>query len=275
MEMIKYTGKEPMTIITLTTDFGIKDGNVGVMKGVILGIAPFAQLVDISHLISPQNIYEASLILARSVRFFPPRTVHLVVVDPGVGTTRRPIAAMIGKQIFVLPDNGILTRVLEILVDTDPQFIHLTEPAYWLPEISHVFHGRDIFAPVAAHLAAGVPLESLGEPISTPVKLDWPLPKIAHDRIVGTIIHVDHFGNLTSSIRREHLGQHHVHGVKIDNRYIRGMVQTFGDSAPGELIALYGSNDDLIIAIVNGDAARQLNASPGDEIEVLVDDERH
>lgn len=264
-----------MTIITLTTDFGIKDGNVGVMKGVILGIAPFAQLVDVSHQISPQNIYEASLILARSVRYFPSKTVHLVVVDPGVGTTRRPIAAMIGKQFFVLPDNGILTRVLEISADPNPQFIHLTEPAYWLPEISHVFHGRDIFAPVAAHLAVGVPMQALGDPSSSPVRLDLPAPKFVEGRLVGTVVHIDHFGNLTSSIRREHIGQRPVHGVMIGSLYIPGVVNTFGDRKPGELIALYGSNDDLIIAQVNGNAARQLNASPGDEIEVLVDDERH
>jgi len=148
-------------IITLTTDFGLRDGYPGVMKGVILRITPDTHIIDISHFVRPQNILEGSLILNRTYPFFPDGTVHILVIDPGVGTSRRPIAAHLGNQYYVCPDNGLLTGPL-VEAEKEGQFIeivHLNQPKYWLREVSHVFHGRDVFAPVAAHIAAGVPLQ--------------------------------------------------------------------------------------------------------------------
>ena len=260
-----------MSLITLMTDFGLKDGNVGVMKGVILGIAPRAQIVDLSHFIPPQNIREAALILARSAPYFPPKTIHVVVVDPGVGTARRPIAARLGTQRFVGPDNGVITLLLE---QAERQgwtaaFFHLDQPQFWLPEVSHVFHGRDIFAPVAAHLANGKALSTVGTPVSDAVRLALPQPERTPMGWRGEIIHVDHFGNVASNIRIEHLSEWLNTPEKITVRLcgaeIRGLVKTFGECAPGELAALFGSTGNLIVSVVNGSAAQKLGAKVGDE----------
>ncbi len=265
-----------MTTITLMTDFGIKDGNVGVMKGVILGIHPQAQIVDLSHMISPQNIPEAALILLRSVPFFPKGTVHVVVVDPGVGTQRRPMAARIGDWYYVGPDNGILTMLLERAEQEgwQTEFVHLDKPKYWLGEISHVFHGRDIFAPSAAHLAAGVPLMELGTHISDPLRLQLPKPVQLKNGWRGEVIHVDHFGNVASNIRSEHLGRMldrlEKISVRLNGTQIQGMVRTFGERPEGELVALLGSTGNLIVSVVNGNAALRLNAHIGDPFEVIL-----
>ena len=151
-------------IITLTTDFGTRDGFVGVMKGVILNINPHANIVDITHDIAPQNIEQGAFLFANAVKYFPANVIHVVVVDPGVGSARRPIAVQLGKTFFVAPDNGVLSRITDH-ASLPIRVVHLTNPAYWLPRVSATFHGRDIFAPVAAHLSLGVPLDALGEPI--------------------------------------------------------------------------------------------------------------
>lgn len=257
-------------ILTLMTDFGLKDGNVGVMKGVILSIAPQAHLIDLSHLISPQNVAEAALILHRSVPYFPRGSIHLVVVDPGVGTARRPMAAELDDQYFVGPDNGLITRWLERLErqGKPARFFHLDQRQYWLPEVSHVFHGRDIFAPSAAHLAAGVPLEKLGTPIHDPVRLDLPQPQRTALGWQAQVIHVDHFGNLSTNLYDEHLAGQSVSAVHIAGATIPGMVRTFGERPEGELVALFGSTGNLIISVVNGSAAQRLKASPGDQVDV-------
>ncbi len=259
-----------MQIITLTTDFGLKDGNVGVMKGVILGIAPQAEIVDLSHLISPQNIAEGALILFRSAPYFPDGTIHMVVVDPGVGTTRRPIAARLGSQYFVGPDNGVITLWLEFVESQGRtvRFVHLDQPRYWLPEVSHVFHGRDIFAPSAAHLATGAPLEAMGHLIIDPVRLKLPMPRRTESGWQGEVIHVDHFGNLSSNIRREHLAGETVSAVKLRGASIDGLVSTFGERPSGELVSLFGSTGNLIVSVVNGSAAQRLGAQIGDAVEV-------
>lgn len=261
-----------MRIITLTTDFGLKDGNVGVMKGVIWSLAPQVHIVDLSHLIGAQNVPEAALILFRSAPYFPPGSIHVVVVDPGVGTARRPLAARLGEQFFVGPDNGVISYWLA-RVENEGQptrFIHLDRPEYWLPEVSHVFHGRDIFAPVAAHLASGVALEAMGTPIFEPVRLELPRPQRTEKGFLGEIIHIDHFGNLSTNIFIEHLQGMRVISVSLGNHTIRAFVRTFGERASGELVTLFGSTGSLIISEVNGNAAVRLGAKVGDRVEVEV-----
>jgi S-adenosyl-L-methionine hydrolase (adenosine-forming) len=266
-----------MSIITLMTDFGLKDGNVGVMKGVFLSIAPHAQIIDLSHLISPQNVREAALILARSAPYFPNNTIHVVVVDPGVGTSRRPLAAQIGSQRYVLPDNGLLTIILQRAEQNGQQIelVHLDKPTYWLQDVSHVFHGRDIFAPVAGHLAMGVPLTKLGTIVSDPVRLVLPPPQPTTTGLLGEIIHVDHFGNLATNIRREHLKGATKLIVLIGKHQVNGLVKTFGERSAGEAVALYGSSGDLIVSIVNGNAAQSLGVQVGDPVEVIVEGSHH
>jgi len=259
-----------MSIITLLTDFGLKDGNVGVMKGVIWTIAPSAQIADLSHLIPPQDVQEGALILSRSVPYFPPGTIHVAVVDPGVGTARRPIAARLEEQFFVLPDNGLITLLLEQAeaASASVEFVHLDRPQYWLSQVSHVFHGRDIFAPCAAHLANGALLSELGTTIHDPRRLKFPIPTQIERGLRGEIIHIDHFGNLSTSIRRQHLGEPAGLRVRLAGVEIIGLVHTFGERPPGELVALYGSTDYLIISVVNGSAAQKLGAKVGDPVEV-------
>lgn len=259
-----------MTIITLTTDFGLKDGNVGVMKGVILDINPEAHIVDISHNISPQNIFEASLILWRSVPYFPAGSIHVVVVDPGVGTFRRPIVGQLGPYYFVGPDNGVISSLLKEANQRkwEKAFIYADDPQYWLPEISKVFHGRDVFSPLAAHLSRGIPFEALGSPIDDPVVLDLPQPRLLEGKILGEVIHIDHFGNISTNIRDEHLGQAQGVKVQISGHRIDGLVNTFGDRPVGSIIALYGSTGNLIISEVNGSAAERLGVRIGDSIVV-------
>jgi len=264
-----------MSVITLMTDFGIKDGNVGVMKGVIWGICPAAQISDLSHTIQAQNIREAGYILARSAPYFPKGSIHVVVVDPGVGTARRPMAARIGDWHYVGPDNGTITSWLKRAEQEGWQreFVELNRPQYWLKDISHVFHGRDIFSPVAAHLANGVALSELGKSFDNPVRLELPQPERTDQGWRGEVIHIDHFGNISTNIRIENLGDAlykkenvlvHLNGTEIN-----GMVDTFGERPVGELVALIGSTGNLGIAVVNGNAQQRLGTKVGDGVEVV------
>ncbi|MGW8249831.1 MAG: SAM hydrolase/SAM-dependent halogenase family protein [Anaerolineales bacterium] len=264
-----------MSFITLITDFGLKDGNVGVMKGVIWRIAPQIQVADLSHLIAPQNIQEAGLILLRSAPYFPQGTVHVVVVDPGVGTDRRPIGARLGEQYFIGPDNGVLTMWLERSDQQalPVQIVHLDRPEFWLPDVSHVFHGRDIFAPAAAHLANGTPLQAMGSPVHDPIRLSLPQPVRTDHGLSGEVIHVDHFGNISTNIRREHLiGEHFDRAgypvLRLGGVEIHGLVKTFGERPPGDLVALFGSTGNLIVSVVNGSAVSRLGVAPGDTVEL-------
>jgi S-adenosylmethionine hydrolase len=265
-----------MTVISLMTDFGIKDGTVGVMKGVIWGICPGAQISDLSHMIQPQSIREAAYIFARSVPYFPEGSIHVVVVDPGVGTARRPMAAQIGNWYYVGPDNGTITGLLERAEQDGWQtrFVELREKEYWLPTISHVFHGRDIFSPVAAHLANGVSLQELGTPFDNPVRIGLPKPARTSNGWRGEVIHIDHFGNLSTNIRAEHLADalqaKERITVRLSSREIHGMVNTFGERPAGDLIALMGSTGNMGVSIVNGNAVQQLGTKVGDPVEVLV-----
>jgi S-adenosylmethionine hydrolase len=260
-----------VALISLMTDFGLTDGFVGVMKGVIWGITPQARIADLTHLVPPQDIRAAALILNRSAPYFPDGTIHVVVVDPGVGTARRPIAARLGSQYFVGPDNGVFTLVLERAERQGAlvEIIHLDKPQYWLAEVSNVFHGRDIFSPVAAALANGIPLAALGSPLSDPVCLSIPQPRLTPTGLQGEITHIDHFGNIIANIRHEHLSGVDDLTVRLYGEEIHGMVRAFGDRSPGELIALIGSTGDLVVAVVNGDATRQLDARIGDPVEII------
>lgn len=265
-----------MQLITITTDFGLKDGNVGVMKGVIHGIAPHATIIDLSHLVPPQNILEANFILARSVPYFPDGTVHIFVVDPGVGTSRRPMIAQIGSQYFVGPDNGVLTGlVLRAKEDRVPaRFFHLDRPEYWLKKVSHVFHGRDIFSPVAAHFAAGVPIEKLGTEFSDPVQLPITRPTVQAGKIEGEIVYIDSFGNLATNISRQDVAKLNVEQASItaqlNGRTVKGMVNTFGERQPGDLVCLYSSTDAVIFSIVNGNACVGANGKIGDKVTLTA-----
>ncbi len=259
-------------LVTLTTDFGMEDGYVGVMKGVILGTNPQAAIIDLSHDIPPQDVHNAAYVLRRAYEFFPQGTIHVVVVDPGVGTERRPVAVGTRRALFVAPDNGVLTYVLDHARQTadQPQAVHLTNPAYWLPDISHVFHGRDIFAPVAAHLSLGVPPDDLGPRIDDLFVLPTPHLVRHPGKVVGQVMHVDHFGNLLTNIPQSDLlslGQ--AITTKVADALINGLCTTFGHGRSGELIAYIDSSAHLAIAVVNGSAQALLHTQQAERIEVV------
>jgi len=261
-----------MPILTLTTDFGLKDGFVGTMKGVILGICPGAKLIDLTHTIAPQNVLESAFALWRAYSFFPPGTVHLAVVDPGVGTQRRPLAARIGEHFFVGPDNGLFTPIYE---DAEKNrwkmdIVHLTNEKYWLPAISQTFHGRDIFSPVAAHLANGIPLSDLGLAIHNPIRIQLPKPEKTMAGWRAHVTVVDVFGNCTTDLPApEVIGSKDV-SFQVCGRTIRGLVDSYGHKEPGELVALVDSEDFVEIAVVNGSAAQELGLKVGDVVEVFL-----
>ncbi len=260
-----------MTVITLTTDFGSGDHEAGVLKGVIWNIAPRARIADLSHDITPHYILEAALLLWRAATFFPDGTIHVAVVDPGVGTSRRGIAAHLGTQFFVGPDNGLLSLLLARAEENGQptSFIQLDRPELWLPEVSSVFHGRDIFAPVAGHLAAGLPFDMLGSGITDPIRIEMPKPARTANGWLGQVIHIDHFGNLATNLNGNHLKGLKEVMVNIKGAQITGLVSTFGERPLGSLIALLDSSGSLAISVVNGSAAQVLKAEIGDNFEVL------
>lgn len=259
-----------MKFITLLTDFGLQDGYPGVMKGVIYNILPDARVIDITHQVHPQNILEGSLVWDRSYLFFPEGTVHVAVVDPGVGTHRRPLAARLGQYFFVCPDNGLITPMLETAEQNhaDIEIVHLDQPRFWLREVSNVFHGRDIFAPVAAHLASGIAPREMGTLIQDPVRLHLPVPQKTARGWRGEVIGIDHFGNLSTNLTRAQVQGIQNPRIRVAGREIRGLARTFGDGAPGTLLALIDSDDHMAVAVSNGSAARDLNAAPGDLVEI-------
>lgn len=258
-------------ILTLTTDFGTKDGFVGTLKGVIWRICPEAQIADISHEISPQNVLEGAFALWRAYAFFPTGTIHVAVVDPGVGTSRRPIAARMGGNNFVGPDNGLFTPMYQ---DAEKkgwpvEIIHLTNQKYFLPEVSRTFHGRDIFAPVAAHLANGVPIADLGPAITDPVRLTMPKPEKTPEGWHAHITVVDVFGNCTTDLPAAALVERDRVTFRLGGREVSGLVDSYGHKKSGDLIALVDSENFVEIAIVNGSASKILGARIGDVVEVL------
>jgi S-adenosylmethionine hydrolase len=260
-----------MSFITLLTDFGIRDGAVGLMKGVIWRIAPDAKIADLSHTVGPQDLQAATMVLHDAAPYFPEGTIHVVVVDPGVGTERRSLAARFGPHYFVGPDNGVCTPLLA-RAEKDGERIEvvaLDKPEFWLPEISDVFHGRDVYAPVGAYLASGVPLSELGTPIDDPVRLTLPQPVRTSNGLRGEVTFIDDFGNLHTNLLRHHLAEWDAVIVRLGGTEISGLTRTFGEQPPGTLIALYGTEHDLNVAVVNGNAQVHLQATVGDPVEVI------
>jgi S-adenosyl-L-methionine hydrolase (adenosine-forming) len=246
-------------IITLTTDFGLSDPFVGIMKGVILGIAPTAQIVDISHDVDSYDVLEAAVLIERTYQYFPPGTVHVLVVDPGVGSGRRPIAAAAHGHFFVGPDNGILGRI-------GASVHHITNHALFLKPVSQTFHGRDIFAPVAAHLARGVPLESVGPRVHDFMTKSVPEPTVVGDKIIGTVLRIDKFGNVITNLQRTHL--HDPFTIRIAGRPVTRLCSSFSEGDRGELFAVEGSTGYIELALNQESAADRLNVQRGAEIEV-------
>jgi S-adenosyl-L-methionine hydrolase (adenosine-forming) len=260
-----------MPVITLTTDFGSADYGAGILKGVIWNIAPKVQIADLTHDISPQDIMEGALVLWRCTPYFPDGTVHVAVVDPGVGTPRRGIAAQIGEQYYVGPDNGLFSMVLARAEASgqSTRFIHLDNRSYWLDEVTSVFHGRDVFSPVAAYLASGTALDAFGPTIHDPIRLNIPVPFRSRHGWMGKVIHIDHFGNLATNISSDHIGDPEKVIIRVNDERIHGLVATFGERPAGTLVGLIDSSNSLAISVVNGSAAAFLNAHKGDDVEII------
>lgn len=275
-------------IITITTDFGICDAYLAAMKGVILSINPKANIVDLCHAISPQNIAMAAFMLGTTYRYFPQGTIHVVVVDPGVGSKRRAIILSTAQAFFVAPDNSVLSYIVgeacpqkstsvsqakeELFLVAEKrlgwglQAISLTNPKFWHHPVSPTFHGRDIFAPVAAHLSRGVPLEQFGEAISSVLVFPIPHPQIgAHEELIGHIIYIDHFGNLITDAQEEDLPSTEV-WFEIAGRRIEGVSPCYAEG--GELLALIDSSGHVEIAAKNSSAAELLGVDIGDEVQI-------
>jgi S-adenosylmethionine hydrolase len=278
---------EHAPLVTLLTDFGLTDGYVGTMKGVVLSIAPRARLVDISHEIAPQDVAQAAYVLYVSCPFFPAHSVHLVVVDPGVGGTRRSIALSTPSGMFVGPDNGVFSYVM--YREPVKTVVELSESRFRLVSISQTFHGRDIFAPAAAHLATGVPITALGPSVTDPVMLPRPTLGLADGGIVGEVMHIDHFGNVISSIGRlcweqDALLLQSAFGqlqepvrfgaaqavVEMAGYESTGVRHTYAEAEAGMPLVLVGSSGHLEIAVRNGSAAEELGLRRGDKVIVRL-----
>lgn len=256
-------------VITLTTDFGADSPYVAAMKGVILSINPQAVLVDITHSIPPQQIRQGAWVLADVCPRFPAETIHVGVVDPGVGTDRRLVYARLGKQHFLAPDNGLLNRVQRRWPAA--KLVTLSEAAFWLKEVSETFHGRDILAPVAARISLGIDPELLGPKLPRLIELDWPQPTLTKDALRGQVERLDPFGNLITNISREDLAgiaQHQPLRVACGSRTAMPIVRTYGMQPAGTAVALAGSAGYLEIAVVEGNAAQALQATIGAEVSI-------
>lgn len=275
--------------IALLTDFGTTDTYVGVMKGVMARICPDARFIDLTHEIPAQEVQQAAFTLLKTYRYFAPGTIFLVVVDPGVGSTRRAIAAQAGDYFFVAPDNGVLSYLLDEI--KNPTVVELTNPAYQLVPVSNTFHGRDIFAPAAAHLAAGVPISAFGSSIEhVAQQLNLPL-KIEGTQITGQIISADHFGNLITSIGELHWTEdRHLEliprfgapldhplrfpadkvTINVQETILSHIHRIYGETQPGELMALVGSGGYLEIAVNQGNAAQRLNVASGTPVVLQI-----
>lgn len=277
--------------IALLTDFGTEDVYVGVMKGVMRAITPQADFIDITHAIQPQNVREGAFALLNSAPFFPPETVFLVVVDPGVGSRRRPLAVRAGAHHFVAPDNGILDYILA--QHADALAVELTMEAFRRPEVSNTFHGRDVFAPAAAYLASGVAVTELGPQIERLASLPEPQLILEAGQITGEVVHIDHFGNVITSIGGlRWVGEDRLlleprfgearKTVRIlaedatviaQGQELMGIAQAYHEVERGYLLAQVDSNGFLEIAVNQGHAAERLDIKVGDRVVLQFQDQ--
>jgi S-adenosylmethionine hydrolase len=272
--------KQARVVITLTTDFGTADPYVGMMKGVILGINPQASIVDITHGVRPQNIRQGAFLLGKSYRYFPKGTIHVAVVDPGVGSSRRGVALSTPRGVFVAPDNGVLSYVLkdlwedglpelsegEVPVPTGCRAYQITNKSLWLQPVSATFHGRDVFAPVAAHLSRGVAVAEVGKEVESLWCLELESRQGEGGKLRGVVAHVDRFGNLITDIDAKLLKPTTGLRVEVKGSGIRGLREFYSQ---GEgLMALVGSYGTLEIAVRDGSAASMLGAEIEDEVIV-------
>lgn len=261
-------------IITLTTDFGTQDAYVAAMKGVILSITADVDLVDVTHEIPPQDVREGAYIMDTATRYFPDGSVHVGVIDPGVGTERRAIAVRTERALYVVPDNGLLTPILQR--EYPLESVQLDNPIYWRNKVSHTFHGRDIFAPVAAYLARGVPLNAIGTPIDPKdlVRLEWPEAVRTPDGYVeGIVVHVDRFGNIVTNIPATLLkGTPDRWVFAVNGKQLRGLKKAYAEVPQGEGLALIGSNDTLEFSLRDGNAAQAWDVKPGERVRAWHED---
>lgn len=259
-------GEMPVSLITLTSDFGLQDTFVGVMKGVILGIAPDVTIVDLTHEIPPQDVMAAALALESAIPHFPRGAVHLAVVDPGVGSDRHAVAIETDHGLLVGPDNGLFTAVLEHFPLR--RAVRLTNTRYFRPHVSPTFHGRDIFAPIAAHLAAGAPLSELGDATPDVERLDLSRPTARGRSIEAHVIHIDRFGNLVTDLTESAFAQMMDAAaaevtIIVRGDLIQGLSRTFADVPRGEPLAYFGSGRRLEVGVREGNAAHTLGAVIG------------
>ncbi len=256
-------------VVALLSDFGNRDHYAGTMRGVILDICPDATLVDLTHDIPPHDLQAASLELAAAYRFFPAGSIFLVVVDPGVGSARRGLAADTGNHRFVAPDNGVLTTVFE---QSPPKHVvELTERRYARPTISRTFEGRDRFAPAAAWLARGIRLSALGRPVRDYVTLDLPAVGVGDRAIAGSVVRIDRFGNLVTNIDRRHFERLAGTGcidIVVGGHAVGRLVETYADIRPGEVCALFGSTDHLEFAANAASAVERLDLQVGATVRI-------
>ena len=263
---------DPSGIVTLTTDFGTKDIFVAVMKAVILRINPSVRLVDITHEVSPQDIPSASFLFNAAHGYFPPGTIHLVVIDPGVGSNRKGIAVQTDHGIMVAPDNGVLTEAIanypNILA------VSLENQSYFLSEISHTFHGRDLFAPVAAYLSNGTAIAELGPWISELVRIPISTPKIKNHCLQGEIRYIDRYGNLITNIDerlfRQFCDNRGNFAIRIKDQSVRGLCQSYQESPVGSVLAIFNSFNRLELAMYKGNAADKLGAFLGTKVSIEI-----
>jgi S-adenosyl-L-methionine hydrolase (adenosine-forming) len=257
-----------MAVVALTTDFGTTDPFVGIMKGVILARAPGTTLVDVSHGIPPQAVAIGALVLAQAVPWFPPHTIHVAVVDPGVGGARRPVCVETKDALLVGPDNGLLS--LAAPPERVRRVVHLTDERFLLSPRSGTFHGRDVFAPVAAALAAGTPATRLGPEVHDLARLALPVAERDGDVVRGQVLYADHFGNLTTNVRADTLGDFPRSGVSTTLRQarIRGIASSYDAVAPGELVAVVNSWGFVEIAVRDGSARDAVGARVGEPVRI-------
>ncbi|HLH38752.1 MAG TPA: SAM-dependent chlorinase/fluorinase [Bryobacteraceae bacterium] len=259
-----------MAVITLTTDFGSSDHFVGAMKGVILSIAPRATIVDISHEIAPQNVNEGAFVIGQAWKYFPQKTVHVVVVDPGVGSARRAILCQAGGQFFIAPDNGVLSMIYDA---AKPAVREISNARVMRKEISKTFHGRDVFAPAAAHLARGLAPARFGRPIADFIRLEALKPRpVSRNVWRGVILKVDHFGNLITNFSIDDFAEVKTAPMelRIAGKRIRRLALTFAEAEIGESVAIPGSAGFLEIAANHASAANLLNCGAGTELELEI-----